>query len=99
MGKTRDILETAHNRYMEERNRQTVIQRCGLCDWKVEGLFGETRLLAIEHRREFHPEAKQRTRRPSYRAGLRTIGTRSLDENIALNRAQGAAMWASETEL
>jgi hypothetical protein len=86
---------------MEERNRQTVTQRCGIdgCDWTVEGVFGDTRLLAIEHRREFHPEAKQRTRFPKHRAGIKTIGTRSLNENIALNRAQGAAMWASEAEL
>jgi hypothetical protein len=96
MGRTRDITDRAHNAYIEARGRQTVTQKCGLCDkFEVEGPFAETRVLAEAHRRENHPEAKQRTRLVRSRAGIRTIGTKSLEENVALNRLQGASGWAS----
>ena len=95
MGRTRDITDRAHTAYMEQRGQQTMTQACGFCGWSVTGAFAETRVLAQAHRREAHPEAKQRTRLVRNRAGIRTIGTRTLEENVAINRLQGAAGWAS----
>jgi len=98
MGRARDITDRAHQHYLDERGRQTVTQRCGFCEWELEGTFSETRLLAAAHRTEQHPEAKQRTRFAKRRAGIKTIGTKSLGENIALNRVQGAAAWATSED-
>jgi hypothetical protein len=95
MGRTREITERAHTLYMEQRGQQTMTQKCGLCDWTVEGPFAETRVLAETHRKKKHPQAKQRTKLARSRAGIRTIGTKSLEENVALNRLQGASGWAS----
>lgn len=95
MGRTRDITDRAHDKYMAERGHQTITQACGFCGWTVTGAFAETRVLAQAHRRQEHPEAKQRTRLVRSRAGIRTIGTKSLEENVALNRLQGASGWAS----
>ena len=95
MGRTREITDRAHQTYMEQRGQQTVTQACGFCGWTVTGAFAETRVLAQAHRKTEHPEAKQRTRLVRNRAGIKTIGTRTLEENVALNRLQGASGWAS----
>jgi hypothetical protein len=95
MGRTRDITDRAHNAYIEARGQHVIIQSCGFCDWTVTGPFSETRVLAQQHRRDKHPEARQRTKFTRSRAGIRTIGAKTLEENIALNRAQGASGWSS----
>ena len=91
--KSTEITPDAHNRFMEQRGLRPMIQRCRFCDWTAEGTFGETKLLADAHRRTVHPEAKQRTRFTRSRAGIRTIGAKTLEENVANVRLQGG--WAS----
>lgn len=95
MGRAKDILDTAHHNYLAQRMEQTITQACGFCDWTVTGPFGETRLLAEAHRRSIHPNAKQRTRLIRSRAGIRAIGTKTLEENVAGVRYQGGAAWSS----
>lgn len=97
MGRTKEITDAAVAQYVQQRLQQTVTQNCAFCPWTVTGLFGETRQLAAEHRKHNHPEAKQRTRFSRSRAGIRTIGAKTLEENVALNRLQGASGWASGT--
>jgi len=99
MGRTRDITDRAHQHYMEQRAQQQLVQRCVFCDWTVTASLAEASLLAVAHRETSHPEARQRTRFARKRGGIKTIGLKSLGENIALNRAQGASAWASKDTL
>lgn len=96
MGQTRDITQNYADRLTEERLTQTVTHRCYFCSWEMTGLLGEIRLLSLEHRTEHHPEAVQRTRFAKRRAGIRALGSQSLDDNIAKARQQGASTWVGE---
>jgi hypothetical protein len=95
MGRTKEITDAAHARYLAERGNQKVILKCLFCDEEITGTFAETKLAAADHRKKQHPEARQRTKLVRNRAGIRTIGTRTLEENVAINRLQGASGWAS----
>lgn len=97
MGRTKEITDRAHNHYIQERLAQTIELGCTFCDWRSgEGVFGDVRVLAVAHRKAEHPDARQRTKRARNRGGIKTIGTRTIGENIANVRAQGGAAWASE---
>lgn len=97
MGRTKEITEAAHDRYVAQRLEQTIVLGCNFCGFTTpEGPFGEMRVLAAAHRRDEHPEARQRTTFAKRRAGIRTIGKATIGENIANVRAQGGAAWASD---
>lgn len=92
-----EILQNYAERILNERNFQTVTQRCGHCPWTVTDQLGVTRPAFAAHILEHHPEVtlpkpKLRKRRAN---APRTIG-RSVEENIVLARSQGAAGWFSD---
>jgi hypothetical protein len=51
-----------HDLEVEIREQAQTVTRCGLCAGRVihEGTFAEGRVAALEHRRERHPEVKER---------------------------------------
>lgn len=77
-----------------EREAVIVTARCVNCRWTLEGTVQETREAFLAHRTTKHPEVVPRPRRKRHRPLSALQGLRSLDDNIAAARAQGAAGWA-----
>ncbi len=94
-----DILQAAADRYRDERLQQHVTQRCTFCTWQLDGLLLETKPAYDAHRQEHHPEIKIVARRQKRATRMPKITDKSLDENIATARAQGASGWAGPPEL
>jgi hypothetical protein len=92
------ILEAAATRIEQERNRAVISHACCWCNWTMTATLGECRVahrahVASEHPEITMPEPQRRKRRAN---APRTLGTRTVGENIALARAQGAASWTED---
>lgn len=99
MPRGNDILTAYQERIRAEKDAQTLTERCHWCEWTVTGTLAVTRVAFAAHQKQEHPEHRQRTsfaRRRKYT--IRTVASRSLDENIALTRLQGGATWATEEQ-
>ncbi len=89
------ILQAADQRFLEERERGIVTERCANCDWQGHGTVREMREQFLAHRLEAHPEIQPKPRRKRHRfVGQMNVG-KTLDENIEKARTQGAAGWAA----
>ena len=99
MPRGNDILTAYQERIRAEKDAQTLTQYCQWCDWTITDVLSVTRTAFAAHQKAEHPEHKQKTsfaRRRKYT--IRTVTSRSLDENIALTRQQGGATWATEEQ-
>ena len=90
---------TAHLKQWEanlvaEREAVQVTARCAFCPWELEGTVRETREAHAQHRARYHPDITPKPRRKRYRPYGQLQGSKSLDDNIANARTQGASMWA-----
>jgi pterin-4a-carbinolamine dehydratase len=94
-----DILQAAADRYRDERHQQHLTQRCSRCTWTISGLLLDTKVAFAAHLSEHHPEVKVVARRPRRMTRMPKITDKSLDQNIADARAQGASGWAGPPEL
>jgi len=90
----RDIHHAYAERLEAERLSQHNVGRCAWCpDIRFEGTVAETRELLLAHRLEHHPEAKPRKHK-KHIVPMRTLMSgKTLDDNIANAREQGAATW------
>lgn len=77
---------------LAEREAQPITMTCLWCDWTLAGTLKAARDAHRAHRAAQHPERTVKRRRTRHRPGRPTIvtGGRSLDDNIAGARAQGA---------
>lgn len=86
-------------RFIAEREAVVVTTTCGLCKtWRREGPMGENRDLLKAHRLEAHPDVKPVKRLRRVRPGGQVNTAKSLDDNIAAARAQGASTWAGDLD-
>ena len=81
----------------EDHSEQELVTRCLHCPKTFEGTLAEGRVWHAEHAKDVHglvakPRLKRRPRRPSWRA------QKTLEDNIANARTQGAAQWVDEEE-
>ena len=86
-------LKEWEQRVIAEREAIVVTARCAFCDWNLDGTVGETRDAYQAHRTSSHPEVRPPARRRRHRPYGQLQGMKSLDENIAAAREQGAAGW------
>lgn len=94
MKRGRDIHQAYHDRILAERLEQPNVGRCAWCpDFVVEGTLAETRAALLTHRLKHHPEAKPRKHARRIVPMVTLAGGKTLDENIANARGQGAATW------
>lgn len=94
MRRGRDIHHAYAERLTQERLQQPNIGRCAWCpDLRVEGTLEETRDALRAHRLEHHPEAKPQKHKQRVRPMRTLVTKKSIDENIANAREQGAATW------
>lgn len=63
MSKWRTASERYHAEVASWRDVQPTRGSCLFCDWTVEGMAGQTRLAALEHRLEKHPETRNYRRK------------------------------------
>lgn len=85
-----------HQAYAErltaERLQQHAVGGCVWCPtFRVEGTLAETRAATLEHRQAHHPEALSTRLKKRARPFQTTVSHKSLDENIANARTQGAS--------
>lgn len=94
MKRGRDIHQEYAERILAERLSQHNIGRCAWCpSFVVEGTLEHTRAQLLAHRLEHHPEAKPRKHTRRIVPMVTLAGGKTLDENIANARGQGAATW------
>ena len=88
------ILQAYADRIEAERLAQHNVGRCAWCpDIVFEGTLAETRELLLAHRLEHHPD-KQPRKHKKHIVPMRTVlSGKTLDDNIANAREQGAATW------
>lgn len=92
------FLQAWEQEKIAERESFHVVTTCMFCKEWVEGPMGEGRTWYLAHRLEFHPEIKPTSRRRRKRLFGQLNTEKSLDENIAKARAQGASTWAGDLE-
>lgn len=90
-------------RIVEEREAVVTTVACKWCEeqkktkpWGMTGTVAETRAAYLEHRTAEHPEVKPKPRRKRMRPFGQLSNRRTLDENIANARGQGASTWAGD---
>jgi hypothetical protein len=88
-----DILQTYADRMRAEKNLQPVTTRCSHCAWTLEGLLGDSHQAFALHLSSEHPDVKP-PRHRTKRATLTRVSPKTLDENVAAARSQGASRWA-----
>lgn len=98
MARGTDILQKAADRYRDERLQQPVVQRCSHCEWTITGILLETGPAFRAHLGEHHPDITIIARRPRRTTRLPKVTEKTLDDNIANARAQGASIWAGPLE-
>jgi len=91
-----------HRAYAErlqaERLSQHATGGCAWCpDFRPVGTVEETRAASLKHRKKHHPETLELAK-PKQRRRLQPMTTlvsnKTLDENVANARTQGASTWA-----
>lgn len=84
-------------RILQERLEQHNVGRCAWCpSFVVEGTLAHTRAELLAHRLEHHPEIQPGNVRKHKKRIVPMVtlaGGKTLDENIANAREQGAATW------
>ena len=80
---------------LADREQVIVTARCLHCHWNQTGTVQATREAHAAHRTTEHPEIKPPARRKRLRPYGQLSGFKSLDDNIAQARQQGAAGWAA----
>lgn len=94
MKRGRDISLAYTERITQERLAQPNVGRCAWCpELRVEGTLEETRAALLQHRLEHHPEAKPSKHKHRIRPMSTMVTRKSIRENIAAAREQGAATW------
>ena len=94
MKRGRDIHHAYAERLEAERLQQHNVGRCAWCpDIVFEGTVAETRAELLAHRLEHHPEAKPRKHTKRIVPMRTLLSGKTLDDNIANAREQGAATW------
>ena len=89
-----DIHQAYADRILAERLAQPNVGRCAWCpSFVVEGTLAETRDALLAHRLEHHPHVKPRKHERRIVPMVTLAGGKTLDENIANAREQGAATW------
>lgn len=89
-----DILQSCADRIRAEKNLQPVTTRCQHCTWVLDGLLGDSHEAFALHLSVEHPEVKPPRHRARRDTTLPKISRKSLDENVAAARTQGASRWA-----
>ena len=89
-----DILRSYAERIRAEKDTEVISSRCGHCDWITLGPLGEAREAFALHLSLEHPEIRPRKHRQRGITTLPKVSKKSLDENVAAARAQGASTWA-----
>ena len=90
------FLKEWEQRIVAERESVRIVNRCSFCPWTAEGTLAETRDAYLEHRLAAHTEVDPPRRRQRHRPVGQINSGRSLDDNIAGARAQGASTWAGD---
>jgi len=81
-------------RILQERLEQHNVGRCAWCpSFVVEGTLAETREALRQHRARIHPDIQPRKHVRRIVPMVTLAGGKTLDENIANAREQGAATW------
>lgn len=81
-------------RILAERLEQPNTGRCAWCpSFVVEGTLAKTRDALLAHRLEHHPDVKPRKHQRRIVPMVTLAGGKTLDQNIANARGQGAATW------
>lgn len=94
MKRGRDILDIHDAWNAAMRLNQDVTVRCGLCDQFLEtGTLYMVRRNHQAHRAKHHPEIRERKHKQKGRRGQVSLSNKTVGENIAGARAQGAATW------
>lgn len=94
MKRGRDIHAEYAARLEQERLAQPTVGRCQWCPtFIVEGPLEHTRQALLEHRLAEHPQARERKHKRRRKPMIALVTTKTLDENIAAARQQGAATW------
>jgi len=89
-----DIHAAYAERILAERLEQHNVGRCAWCpSFVVEGTLAETREALLAHRLEHHPDIQPRKHVRRIVPMVTLAGGKTLDENIANAREQGAATW------
>lgn len=93
-----NVIHQAYAERLEaERLAVHTVGRCAWCpSFVVEGTLAETRDLLLAHRLEHHPEIQPGNLRKHKKRIVPMVtlaGGKTLDENIAAAREQGAATW------
>lgn len=86
----RKYLDELHARIVAEREAEHVTCRCAWCDWTHTGTLLDARAAHAEHRADAHPERTVKRRKTRHRRSHTLVAGKTLDENIAGARAQGA---------
>lgn len=97
MSRGSEIHAAYAERILQERLEQHNVGRCAWCpSFVVEGTLAETRDALLAHRLEHHPEIQPGNVRKHKKRIVPMVtlaGGKTLDENIANAREQGAATW------
>jgi hypothetical protein len=89
-----DIHEAYRQRILADRMAQHNTGGCIWCpDFKPQGTLAETSAACLAHRLEHHPHVKPRKHERRIVPMVTLAGGKTLDENIANAREQGAATW------
>ena len=81
-------------RILQERLEQHNVGRCAWCPtFVVEGTLEHTRAELLAHRLEHHPDVKPRKHQRRIVPMVTLAGGKTIEENIANAREQGAATW------
>jgi len=76
---------------LAEREAQTVTAKCAWCDWTHTDTLKAARDAHAAHRTAIHPERKIKPRKTRHKRTTTIVaGGRSIDDNIAEARRQGA---------
>lgn len=82
------------HRMLQERLDVVYTPRCA-CGWSLPEMpLREGKQAFLEHRLDKHPEIQPKPRRKRHRPFGALQSAKSLDDNIANARQQGAAGWA-----
>jgi len=88
------ILQAYADRIEAERLAQNNVGRCAWCpDVVFEGTVEHTRAELLAHRLKHHPEAKPRKHTKRIVPMRTLLSGKTLDDNIANARVEGAATW------
>lgn len=90
------LLKDWEARLVADREAGIVTARCAFCKWELEGTVADSRTAYLAHRLQAHPEVKPPARRKRQRPFGQLSNRRTLDENIANARGQGASTWAGD---